>query len=126
MLTLQPQENERLGEDLLANPTAIDRSHLARYTFGDADLEAEILTLFVDQSMSLLQQLRAAESQAAWRFATHSIKGSARAVGAWRVADVAQGLETMAYDADTVPAALAGLEGAMMCAIGEARRVCNA
>lgn len=76
----------------------VDMTHLARYTLGDAALEREVLELFCTQSVSYLEQLRAATSQKDWRHAAHSLKGSARAVGAWRMARVAEYVETLCED----------------------------
>ena len=59
-----------------------DREHLARYTLDSPDLEREIVGLFVAQLPSILDHLFAAKSCEEWRFATHTLKGSAQAVGA--------------------------------------------
>ena len=85
---------------------AIDRDHLAKYTFGNRDLEDEILELFAEQAMKLFDQLSGAGSQSDWAFATHSLKGSARAVGAWKVAQSAERLEQLGYGAATAEAEL--------------------
>lgn len=109
---------ETVAQRATSNPdVAIDRAHLARYTFGNRDVEAEILMLFADQSQSLFDQLRAAETATAWGFASHSLKGSARAVGAWRVAELAERLEGLSPHSDDAPVALAKLHGALVCAI---------
>ncbi len=75
---------------------ALDRAHLARYTAGDAALEQELLTLFADQSGLYMQRLRAAQTDADWHDAAHSLKGSAKAVGAFAVAQAAETAETTA------------------------------
>jgi HPt (histidine-containing phosphotransfer) domain-containing protein len=67
----------------------IDLDHLGRYTYGDKSLEQEILGLFCGQSDDLFAQMKRAASLPEWKFATHSLKGSARAVGAWAVAELA-------------------------------------
>ncbi|MEM7397468.1 MAG: Hpt domain-containing protein [Pseudomonadota bacterium] len=77
----------------------IDMSHLARYTLGDAVLEREVLNLFCTQSLSYLEQLRAAATRAAIREAAHSLNGSARAVGAWRMARAAECIENLSENA---------------------------
>jgi len=71
----------------------IDRGHLARYTSGNVDLEREVLALFAGQAVSLLNQLKAADTDDAWIFAAHSLKGCARAVGAWQVGALAEAAE---------------------------------
>ena len=63
----------------------IDLVHLSRQTFGDHDLERELLGLFDAQAAQFAKRLRspAAQGDADWRIAlAHTIKGSARAVGA--------------------------------------------
>jgi HPt (histidine-containing phosphotransfer) domain-containing protein len=70
----------------------IDMEHLARYTGGDAKLNAEILHLFDAQAVGLVDQLRAllaTRDAKSWREVTHTIKGAARGVGAFALADAA-------------------------------------
>jgi len=76
----------------------VDLVHLARYTLGERSLEREVLELFCTQSVLYLEQLRAAMSDKAWKDAAHSLKGSARAVGAWRAAQAAERAEALQGD----------------------------
>jgi len=78
----------------------IDRAYLARFTLGNAALEREVLGLFADQVPLYLQALRAASARKAWREASHTIKGSASAVGAWRLARFAEMAERVDVEAD--------------------------
>jgi HPt (histidine-containing phosphotransfer) domain-containing protein len=78
--------------------TPIDFGHLARYTLGDKALEHEVLQLFLAEVPVTLGRLRSAHSDSAWRMAAHTIKGSARAVGAWKVAALAEEAEGVAAD----------------------------
>jgi len=55
----------------------IDFAHLRRYTFGDEQLEREVLELFCIHAPGLLEEMKAATNPAAWREAAHSLKGSA-------------------------------------------------
>ena len=64
----------------------IDRGYLARFTMGNAELEHEVLDLFADHAPTYLLQLMAADTERAWYEAAHTLKGSARAVGARQVA----------------------------------------
>ena len=98
----------------------IDRTHLARYTCGNRALEEEVLQLFAEHAPIYLHELRMAGSEKAWRQAAHTLKGSARAVGAFCVADRAEWAEALLDNSDlTVRArSLAGLEEA----VEEARR----
>ena len=73
----------------------MDLVHLARQTLGDRSLERGVRQLFVRQSEICLARLRGAADQAAWTAAAHSIKGSARAIGAWRVARAAESAEAL-------------------------------
>jgi hypothetical protein len=74
---------------------AIDLAHLARMTLGDKSLEAEVLALFERQTVILLARMRQVPSPAAGAFA-HTLKGSARGIGAWRVAEAAEAVERAA------------------------------
>jgi len=71
----------------------IDLVHLARQTLGDRDLEREILALFVRQSMTLLKRMVDTPTPQEACDLAHTLKGSARAVGAWRVASAAEEVE---------------------------------
>lgn len=74
----------------------LDLDHLGRYTLGDERLQSEILGLFRAQVGASLQQLLEAQRQAdeaAWRMAIHTLKGSARAVGAVRLGEAAERAE---------------------------------
>lgn len=76
----------------------IDHDHLQRYTLGNRDLELEVLGLFVGEAPRTLANLRAAAAGEVitareWHLGSHTLKGSARAVGAWRVAQLAETAE---------------------------------
>lgn len=69
----------------------IDFDHLKRMTLGDAGLEQEVLAMFAGQSERLVSALAAMPSDAG--ALAHTLKGSARAIGAFAVADAAAGVE---------------------------------
>lgn len=71
----------------------IDLVHLARQTLGDRGLEREVLELFVVQAKSVLARLVAVRDEKSRMDLAHTIKGSARSVGAWRVAQAAEACE---------------------------------
>ena len=74
----------------------VDLSHLATYTGGDAALNAEVLQLFCDQSATLMCRLLDAldaRDQQGWQAVTHSLKGAARGIGAFALADAAADAE---------------------------------
>src|SRR5262245_13138524 len=70
----------------------IDLVHLARTTLGDRSLEREVLQLFDRQSALLIARMRNATPNGVVTLA-HTLKGSARGIGAWRVARAAEALE---------------------------------
>lgn len=71
----------------------LDRAYLARFTMGNVDLEREVLGLFADQAPTYLARMQAASTQVDWREAAHTLKGSAAAVGAVKVAKLAEVIE---------------------------------
>ena len=71
----------------------IDFDHLKRMTLGDAGLEQEVLAMFAAQSASLFGTLATMPPEAP--ALAHTLKGSARAIGAFAVADAAARLETV-------------------------------
>jgi HPt (histidine-containing phosphotransfer) domain-containing protein len=78
----------------------VDLAHLRRYTLGDKALEIEILDLFLAQLPVTIASLRSAATERDWRMAAHALKGSSRAVGAWRIATLAQEAEGLAARAE--------------------------
>lgn len=77
----------------------IDHAYLGRFTQGNAELEREVLELFAAMMPRYLEDLRAAATAKAWKDAAHTIKGSAAAVGARRLArfaEMAEGLDVEA------------------------------
>lgn len=74
----------------------IDFGHLDTYTAGDDELTREVLSLFKVQGIVLLQMLEDLPDARTWRETAHALKGAARGIGAWRVAELAQGVEAMA------------------------------
>ena len=83
----------------------IDREYLARFTLGNAALEQEVLELFSAQLPFYVQQLRDAGTSRLWREAAHSIKGSAAAVGAKRLAHLARLAEQLDIESPIVKGA---------------------
>ncbi|WCL53081.1 Hpt domain-containing protein [Gimibacter soli] len=71
----------------------LDRAHLAGFTGGDEDLEAEILGIFAANAPNYLETLKTA-AVADWKAHAHKLKGAARGIGAWRLAVEAERAET--------------------------------
>ena len=82
------------------DPEVLDLDHLARYTMGNRELERELLRLFRTQIRAQLTGVARARDAEAWRFATHTLKGVARSIGAWTIADTAENLERLGFDGD--------------------------
>ena len=85
----------------------IDLDHLNRYTGGDATLNEQILRLFEDQCASTLDKLDTlakenAAGSKAWHELAHTLKGAARGVGVFALADVAAEAEKVPADKDAV------------------------
>lgn len=74
------------------SPGVIDLAHLEQQTGGDLELEQELLALFADQCVRMLKLIREARPQDGCN-AAHTLKGAARAVGAWSVAAAAEKVE---------------------------------
>ena len=74
----------------------IDFEHLKRMTLGDAGLEQEVLAMFAAQSAKLMAALAAVPADAG--ALAHTLKGSARAIGAFGVAEAATRLEAVLAD----------------------------
>ncbi len=101
-----------LEQTLQKSDSPVDLVHLARYTLGNKKLEHEVLELFIRQSAQYFDRLKLAKTEKEWHEAAHTIKGSAKGIGAWRVASKAEALERFN---DSVPeqtklASLASLE----------------
>lgn len=75
---------------------------LRRMTLGDAELEREVLAMFSTQAVHLLERLQVIPDDAA--SVAHTLKGSARAIGALDVADAAEGLEAALRSGDPADA----------------------
>jgi HPt (histidine-containing phosphotransfer) domain-containing protein len=74
----------------------IDLEHLRRMTLGDAALEREVLQMFARQASQLAATLATTPPEAS--ALAHTLKGSAHAIGANRVAEAAAGLEAAIRD----------------------------
>jgi HPt (histidine-containing phosphotransfer) domain-containing protein len=88
----------------------IDIDHLQRMTLGDAGLEREVLAMFSAQAASLMNTLASHPPEAA--ALAHTLKGSARAIGAFAVADAAADLEAAIQSGDDLSQTLATLNEA--------------
>ena len=90
----QPKARQKSRSDS-PDPAIFDRAHLHQYTAGDGALERELIGLFLAQFVPIRAQLSAAESADDWKFAAHTIKGSARSIGAPQIAALAEEIEAI-------------------------------
>jgi hypothetical protein len=100
----------------------LDLVHLARQCLGDHELEAELLGLFRLQARVLTAQLSGSpplslESKAK---AAHRLRGSALAVGGWRVASAARRIEELASAGGDQSSAEGRAIDALLSAVAEA------
>ena len=96
---------------LVTDDGPIDILHLRRMTLGDDSLEREVLAMFSAQAMGLVGALATSPSDAG--ALTHTLKGSARAIGAFGVAEAASSLEALIRDGGDPEKALAELSDAV-------------
>lgn len=114
-------DNERNDrKDIARSDVPIDLAHLRRFTLGDHDLEMEILGLFIEQAPATIDSMVQASSDREWHRAAHTLKGSARAVGAWRIAELAEHAERIGGISDRP--ACDSLLGHLKVAADEARK----
>jgi HPt (histidine-containing phosphotransfer) domain-containing protein len=73
--------------------SVIDEEHLWHMTLGDRRLEREVLQIFVRQTGIMLERIAAAAEPTLAAAAAHTLVGSARGIGAWRMARAAERLE---------------------------------
>jgi HPt (histidine-containing phosphotransfer) domain-containing protein len=97
---------------LVPDDGPIDLAHLQRVTLGDASLEREVLAMFAAQAFDLIEQLVRMPADAAEL--AHKLKGSAQAVGAFRVTDAAEWLESTVRDHSDSAEALMTLTDAVL------------
>jgi HPt (histidine-containing phosphotransfer) domain-containing protein len=80
---------------LAPSDQVIDLDHLARMTLGERSLEREVLQLF-DQQAGMLLERMTSEAPRIVAALAHTLTGSARGVGAWKVAAAADRVQHLA------------------------------
>jgi HPt (histidine-containing phosphotransfer) domain-containing protein len=78
----------------------VDQAHLNRMTGGDSALAAEVLGLFREQCDLWMRLLEPTTDTLDWGNAAHTIKGSARGIGAWMLGEICGDAEEAARDGD--------------------------
>jgi HPt (histidine-containing phosphotransfer) domain-containing protein len=103
----KPRKRAHGGNEGAIQPAGpIDLTHLRRFTLGDKSLELEILGLFIEQVPMTLESLKSALTEQDWKMAAHTLKGSARAVGAWRLAKLSERAERLGGPSDRTACSL--------------------
>jgi HPt (histidine-containing phosphotransfer) domain-containing protein len=82
------RQNETAQPALVDSPV-FDLAHFERQTFGDANLQREIIQLFLAQLNDAQKSLAVPMTSTSWRFLTHTLKGASSAVGALQLAEMA-------------------------------------
>jgi HPt (histidine-containing phosphotransfer) domain-containing protein len=103
--------NQIASPPLAPGGEPIDIDHLTRMTLGDRALERDVLTMFLRQTEELLAALAARPEERS--ALAHTLKGSARAIGAFDVAASAGALEMALRGGQDPSAALREVEGAV-------------
>lgn len=96
---------------LVPTPMPLDLSYLRSMTLGDTRLEREVLEMFKTQTRDLLAQLAPRPENAAEL--AHTLKGSARAIGAFAVGEAAYALESGLCERAGFAAAFRQLQGSV-------------
>jgi HPt (histidine-containing phosphotransfer) domain-containing protein len=83
----------------------IDIAHLNAQCMDDMALRAEIVMLFAGQTAYLFEAFQQAVGLDARKQAAHAIKGSARAIGAFRLGELAASVEKTGFGEEAEMAA---------------------
>jgi HPt (histidine-containing phosphotransfer) domain-containing protein len=76
----------------------VDYEHLHSQAAGDKSVMREVLKLFIEHTQQVIDELERAGDEKTWKLWTHTLKGSARGVGAFAVADAAADAERHSLD----------------------------
>jgi len=76
----------------------VDYEHLKAQAAGNRDVMREVLSLFVTHCEQVIGELERASDAKTWKQWTHTLKGSARGVGAFAVAEAAADAERHSLD----------------------------
>ncbi len=73
-----------------------DQAHFEMMTAGDRALQAELIGLFRAQAELWVRLLTPDAPMETWRDAAHTLKGSARSLGLWTLAEACEAAEALA------------------------------
>ena len=97
---------------LVPDDGPFDFDHLKRKTMGDASLEREVLAMFAAQASELIEKIVKMPTNV--DHLAHKLRGSAEAVGAFRIIDAAEWLENCLRDNSDNAEALMTLTDAVL------------
>jgi len=89
------QQSLRWERQSYPNNSVFDLEHLQRYTMDNDSLFKELIGLFLEQVPTLKRQLETAQDEYSWKLASHTLKGSASAIGANALCFTATALESI-------------------------------
>lgn len=101
-----------MNEDHEGASHPLDLKHLSEQTFGNAELEAEVLRLFLKQARDCISKLTTSPDAAT----AHLLLGSARGIGAIPVANAAAALEARLLRGGALKPDLSELDSALTAA----------
>ena len=78
----------------------VDLDHLAQYTGGDRNLEDQLFSLFLLNAVRYIDDMAQSGGGQTWKMAAHTLKGGARGIGAWDVADQSEQAEAALHAPD--------------------------
>jgi HPt (histidine-containing phosphotransfer) domain-containing protein len=82
----------------MAPAQPVDYQHLEAQAAGNREVMREVLGLFVTHCEQVIGELERAGDAKTWKQWTHTLKGSARGVGAFAVAEAAADAERHSMD----------------------------
>lgn len=106
------QNTPEVASPSLVPEQVVDRDHLGRMTLGDRSLEHEVLRLFERQADMLIGRMAQA-TPANTKTLAHTLDGSARGIGAWRVSQAAKEVERAVAGNGDVRGAIAALKASV-------------
>jgi len=115
------QQDARLSDARPSETGLLDIDHFRHMTGDDADLQAEIANLFRAQAEIWARLLNVDAPIQTWTDAAHTLKGSARGIGLWTLADACEVAEAVgkadSYNRAAAAAALAEVRAALVTAL---------
>lgn len=89
-ISMSESKTKTMAASVAVEP--VDLAHLDRQTLGDRQLRSEVLTLFLNETALAGTTIEAADVHQR-RQSAHRLVGSARAIGAFPLAEAAVGVE---------------------------------